>query len=346
MLPALAGGCGDAEGETDAEALLERAFSRAVQSADVEIDAQLELDGLAGFEEPVRIRATGPYVRAKDTLPKLDLDLEVSGQGAGQTIQSGLVSTGDRVFLKFGGSFYEQPREQIARANRRLARDGDGGGGSLSDLGLDPSAWVVDASVEGDEEVGGVATEHVSGTLDVAAVVRDLNDLVKRSSGALGASGANARPLGARQLERLSDVVDDPSFDVYVGKDDDVVRRISLRLDVDVPEQDRRDVGGVTGASIRFSAQLDDVGGDQKVEAPRQSLPIANLTSQLGGLAGLAGGLAGSDGAATPAPDAGAAPSGGAEAPGIEAFERYAECLERAAPDDDAAIDRCAELLD
>jgi hypothetical protein len=344
-LPFGAGACGGGDEERDAEALLDRAFSRPVESADIEIDAELEVDGLPGFDEPVRIRATGPYVRAKDTLPKLDVDLEISGQGAGQTIQSGLVSTGKRVFLKFGGSFYEQPRAQIARTNRRLAREGDEGGGSLSDLGLDPSAWIVDASVEGEEEVGGVATEHVRGTLDVEAVVEDLNGLVKRSSDALGASAAQAQPLGRRQIERLSRVVDDPSFDVYVGKDDDVVRRISLRFDLDVPEKDRKDVGGITGASVRFAAQLDDVGGDQRVETPRESHPIADLTSQLGGLAGLAG-LGGDGGGSATQSDSGAAPDAGAGSSGVEAFERYADCLERAAPDDDAAIERCAEILD
>jgi hypothetical protein len=314
-----------------------------VASADVEIDAEIELDGLPGFEEPVRIRAAGPYVRTESTLPKLDVDLEIGGLGAGQTIQSGLVSTGDRVFLKFGGSFYEQPREQIARTNRRLASDGRNRGGSLSDIGLDPSAWIVDASVDGEEDVGGVPTEHVTGTLDVVAVVRDVNRLVKRSSDTLGAAGNRARPLSERQVKRLARLVDDPSFDVYVGKEDDVVRRVSLRLQLDVPERDRKDVGGITGASIRFSAQLDDVGGDQTVVAPRRSSPISALTSQLGGLADLVGGLGG-DGAGATA-DPGASQSLDSGDSGVEKFERYGECLEGAAPDDDAAIDRCVELL-
>lgn len=345
--------CGDSAdgggdgGGGDAQALLDRAFAQPVASADVDIDAQIEIDGLEGFEEPLRIQATGPYVKSDDTLPKLDLDIGLDAQGAGQTIQSGVLSTGDRVFLKFGGDFYEQPPEQVARNNRQLARDGEKGGGSLSDLGLEPGGWVVDASVEGEERIDGVATEHVSGTLDVEALVDDLNGLVKRSAGTLGTGGA--QPLREGDIERLSQTVENPTFDVYVGKDDDVVRRLSLRIDVSVPDDDRGDVGGITGASIRLSAELRDVGGDQKVEPPAQSRPLSDLTSQLGSLSSIAGdalgGGGGSGADATPgsgggAP-AGAAPDGG----GADVFERYGECLERARPDDAEAITRCAELV-
>jgi hypothetical protein len=345
---------GDDEGSGDggggnAQALLDRAFSQPIGSADLDIDAQIEIDGLDGFEEPLRIEATGPYVRSKGKLPQLDLDVGIDAQGAGQTIQSGLLSTGDRVFLKFGGDFYEQPPEQVARNNRQLERNGKRGEGSLTDLGLDPGKWVVDASVEGDEQIGGVATEHVSGTLDVEALLDDLNGLVKRSAGALGGVGG-AQPLRRRDIERLSQTVENPSFDVYVGKADDIVRRLSSRIEISVPEEDRGDVGGITGASIRLSAELRDVGGDQKVEPPSESRPLSDLTSQLGSLGSIAGdafGGMGDEGAATTSDGGGDAPADGPtpDGAGADVFERYGECLERARPDDAEAITRCAELV-
>ncbi len=339
-LPFVLSACGGAEGdEQDAEALLDRAFSRSIDSADLDIDAQLEVDGLADLEDPIRIRASGPYVKSEKSLPQLDIDLDVSVQGAGQSIQSGILSTGDRVFVKFAGGYYEQPAAQVAQTNRRLARGDDQGGGSLSELGLDPRKWIIGAEVEGDQEVAGVATEHVTGTLDVKAVVEDLNGLVESS----GAAGAPQR-LDERAIERLSKTVEDPSFDVYVGKDDDVIRRVSLRVDLTVPEDDRQDVGGITGASIRFSAELDDVGGDQQVQAPRSSRPLSELTSQIGNLSALAGGILGGGGGGGTAttPDSGGATGGGG---GVEDFERYGDCLEQAAPDDADAISRCRELL-
>ena len=336
------GGGGD---EDDAAALLDRAFAEPVPSADVDVDLQLDIEGLAGFEDPLRISATGPYVRAERSLPKLDLDIALEAQGAGQAIQAGLLSTGDRVFLKFGGTFYEQPADQVARTNRRLRRQGGDGSGSFSDLGLDAREWIVDARIEGEEEIGGVATEHVTGTLDVEAALKDLNDLVKSSAGALGEAGGTARPLGKREMERLASSVDEPSFDVYVGKDDHVVRRVSLRIDVDVPEQDRGDVGGITGASIRLSAQLDDVGGDQRVDAPRSAQPLSALTSQIGSLRALTGGDPGDgDDTTTTSPDATGGGEEGGDA-GLDDFERYSNCLDAADPNDAVAISSCRALL-
>jgi hypothetical protein len=351
-MPVTLGACGDgAGGEQDAEALLNRAFSQEIPSADVELDAQLEVEGLQGFEDPIQIRAAGPYIRSEQRLPKLDVDLNIGTAGAGQSVQSGLLSTGDRVFLKFGGSYFEQPREQVAAANRRLARNGDGGGGSLADLGLDPRSWIVDAAVRGEEEIDGVPTEHIEGTLDIAAVVTDLNELVKRSAGALGSADDRPQPLGKDDIQRLSRSVENPTFDVYVGKDDDVIRRISLKIDMTVPEDDRQDVEGITGASVQLSVELGDIGGDQKVEAPASSRPIADLTRQLGGLSALAGatGLGGGTDTPSAAPDAtdGGSSSGGDDGGGTDAdaFEQYGQCLEQARPDDAQAIERCSQLV-
>lgn len=347
LLTALAlalGACGGDGGREDATALLERAFDQPIPSADVDIDLQVEVDGAGGLQDPLRVRAEGPYVRAERTLPKLDLDLEI-GTGAGQAIRSGVLSTGDRVFLEFGGTHYEQPRAQVARANRRLAREGGRDRGSLGDLGLDPRDWIVDASIEGEEEIGGVATDHVTGTLDVAAALEDLNGLLERSADAVGDSGPAPEPLSESDLDRLARSVENPGFDVYVGKEDEIVRRISLRLAVSVPEEDRDEVGGIAGASLRLAAELTDVGGDQKVSAPRESRPIEELTRQLGGLEALAGaaGLGGS--AEGFAPDAGTSPEGSGPSSATDAFERYGECLEQAGVGDAEAIERCSELL-
>jgi hypothetical protein len=340
-LGACSGSGGGGGSDEDAEALLDKAFSKPVGSADVDVDVQLDIEGRPGFEDPLRIRATGPYVRSEKSLPKLDLDVSIEAQGAGQAIQAGVLSTGDRLFVEFGGAFYEQPPEQVARTNRELAREEGDDSGTFADLGLDARKWVVDAQVEGEEEIGGVTTEHIKGTLDVEAAMTDVNGLARRSAGTLSDAGQAAKPLGKQEIERLAKSVDNPSFDVYVGKDDDIVRRISLRIDVAVPEQDRKRVGGVTRASVRLSAQLDDVGGDQQVEAPRSSRPLSDLTSQLGSLGNLTDGFGGgSSTTTTPVPDA-----NGDSGSGLDGFERYSNCLDAADPNDSAAIADCRALL-
>lgn len=337
--------CGGDEGGEDVEALLDRGFRTTVRSADVKIDAQFSVDGLRGFERPVRLQASGAYVGGRHSLPKLDIDVTIGAQGAGQTVQSGLLSTGDRAFVKFGGEFYEQPRADVARANRELRRDRRGRRGSLRDFGLDPRRWVVGARDQGIESVGGVDTRHISGKLDTRSLFRDLNRVVERSADAVGGKRPDVPdPLSSGEIDRLAQIVRSPSFDVYIGEDDDIVRRVSAGLDVKVPEADRARLGGIEAGFLRFSVELAHVNGDQEVRAPRESRPIADLTKQLGGLGVL--------GARSPTPKA---PAGsraegrtGPRSPGapeVEALRRYSDCLDRAGPNDTKALSRCRGLL-
>jgi hypothetical protein len=214
---------------------------------------------------------------------------------------------------------------------------------------------VVAARDEGEETVAGVKTRHVSGTIDMHSLLRDLGDLVERSGRAVGAEGDVARPLSSSQLDHLAEAVRKPSFDVYVGKEDDVIRRFSVQLQVRVPEEDRASAGGLEGGAMRFSIEFSDVDGDQVVKAPSSARPITDLTKQLGGLSALgglgglgidAGGGAAREGAPPSSDRRGRGTSGTPEdEDGVEAFRRYSDCLDKAGPDDTKALSRCAQLL-
>lgn len=354
------GGCGEEDGgQDDVEGLLDRAFRNSIARADLRIDAHLTLDGLRGFDRPVRLQASGPYIAGGRGLPLLDIDLNLGAQGAGQTVQFGLLRTPDRAFVKFGGEFYEQPRSEVRRANRDVGAARGRRRLSLRDLGLAPRTWVVGARDEGDEKVAGVETHHVSGRLDIRSVLRDLNELVERSASAVGSGSSDIPdPLSARQLDDLAEMVRNAGFDVYVGKEDEVIRRLSAQLEVRVPEGDRSRVGGIEAGAVRFSIEFRNVDGEQVVKAPAKARPVADLTEQLGGLsalggfAGDAGGSGDGSGRRPPAGGSDQAPRRGGPRPdrtqegdGVEAFRRYSECLDRADPDNTRALARCAELL-
>ena len=350
LLPA----CGGGGNEEDARRLLNEAFRNEIRSADIELDAQLQVRGSSALNRPVRIRATGPYRSNENNLPSLDLDFRVNAGGGGQTVETGFVSTGDRSFIKFQGVYYEQPSSEVERTNRLLRRRGRGS--SLKALGLDPRSWLREAKEEGSEEVAGVDTEHVSGRLDVERLVRDFNDFVRRSGRAIaGAAGSAApNPLSESDVKKVADVVQDPTFEVYVGEDDKIVRRISGRLELDVPERDRESVGGIEGGSVEFSIEFADVNGDQRIEAPAKARPLSDLTRSLGtgALGGAGGGGAGSGGGGAGSGGGGAGSGGaapgrqqGGSTPDAEAFKDYAECLDNAKPQDTQALQRCSELL-
>ena len=343
--------CGGGGDKEDATKLLDKAFDKSIRSADVKIDGKLETKGLKGLDKPVRVEASGPYKDNGRKVPSFDIDLKV-GAGEGQTISTGRVSTGDRAFVKFEDTYYELPRSQVAAANRSFRGD-ERKKGLVKGLGVNARSWVKDAKVEGSDKVGGVDTTHVSGALDVPSALRDLNRLVRRSGKALGAaSGGQApKPLSKSDLDKIAELVKDPTFDVYVGKDDDTIRRLSARLEFQVPKEDRASVNGLKGGTVEFSIEFDKVNGNQKIETPAKARPLSDLTKSLGasaldgGLSSLGGGGTGSGGTDTTPANPPSSGGGTTTGPTAEDFKNYANCLDKAKAQDTEALQRCATLL-
>jgi hypothetical protein len=310
--------CGGSDNDKGAQDLLDTAFKKSLNSADIVLDAQLKLSGGASGSGPVRVLAKGPYRVNKGKLPSVDLNLTIS-PGGGQAISTGFLSTGDRAFVKFQDAYYEQPKANVAQANNSLATRAKQRG-SLKSLGLDPRTWLRGAKQEGEEDVAGVKTTHVSGRLDVQNLMHDFNDLVRKSGGALGGSGAAVpKPLSDADIKQVSDVVKDPNFDVYIGKADNVIRRVAGQLQFDVPGGAQSALGGLKGGSLEFSVELSNVNGNQRIEAPANARPLSDLTKSLGG--GALGGITGGSGSS------------------------YKRCLDKANSSDRQALQKCASLL-
>ncbi|HEV7847449.1 MAG TPA: hypothetical protein VGO83_14440 [Thermoleophilaceae bacterium] len=332
--------CGGGGGKEDVQDLLDKAFSTPIKSADLKLDASIQLKGSPGLDKPVRITATGPFRTNDKKLPSADIELKVGSDGGGQTITTGFLSTGDRAFVKFQDVYYEQPPSEVAKTNRSIAQN-KGKRGSLKALGLDPRSWLADAKDEGEDKIAGVKTRHVSGRLDVEAVMRNLNQFVRKSGAALGGATGQAppKPLGEADIRKIGEVVKDPTFQVYVGEEDDVIRRVAGKIEFDVPEASRAGLGGIQSGSIEFSVEFSNVNGDQQIEAPARARPLSALTQSLGGASALPGlGSGGNSQPATPSVPDNATPE-------AQDFKEYADCLDKARPEDTEALQRCADLL-
>ncbi len=332
--------CGGGDDKENVQDLLDNAFSSSIKSADLKIDASIQLKGSPGLDKPVRISASGPFRTNDGKLPSADIDLKIGTDGGGQTVTTGFLSTGDRAFVKFQDIYYEQPAAQVAQANRAIAQNKDKRG-SLRALGLDPRSWLSEAKVEGDEEIAGVQTRHVSGKLDVEAVMRNLNAFVRKSGSTLGGATGQTppKPLSEDDIRKVAEVVRDPTFHVYVGKEDDIIRRVAGKIEFDVPEESRDSLGGIQSGAIEFEVEFSKVNGDQQIEAPANPRPLSDLTTSLGG-AGALPGLGGGSQETTPTP-----PSSDGTTPEAQDFQEYADCLDKARPEDTEALQRCAELL-
>ncbi|MDQ4071370.1 MAG: hypothetical protein M3088_00645 [Actinomycetota bacterium] len=273
-------------GDKEAIDVLDRAFTQPIGSADVALDASAQAKGVQQLEQPIRLQVRGPYRTGGDRrIPSVDLAVNVSASG--QSFSGGLVSTGRNAFVELMGKDYELGKQAVARANRRVAA-GAGRGPRLADLGIDPRRWLEDPEIEGNRQVAGTATTHVRAGLDVSDMLEDLTTLRERAGGQGG--GPAPRPLSAEERERVERVVEDPEFDVFVGKADTKVRRLATVVELEAPEDDRRELGGLERGKVSFSIEFSNLGSPQEITPPRRARPIRELTTQvlqlLGGAAG------------------------------------------------------------
>jgi hypothetical protein len=335
-------------GGEDPNQVLNQTFSghKKVTSGKLGLSLTFSAAGVPQLKAPVTIKLTGPFQsRGAGTLPKFDFDLALAA--AGRSFTAGAVSTSTQGFLKFQGASYAVPPNVFAAFKQGFERAQHQQAGrrkpSLSALGIDPRRWLKDAKNEGDANVAGTPTVHISAGIDVAKLLTDLSQVLQKA-GQLGLSRAPAVPGGltAQQRQTIQSAIKQASFDLYTGKADKIVRRIVVKLSFSLPRGASTGASALTGGVLTFDLALANLNQPQTIAAPAGPRPFGQLTAQLrtvlGGLAsGLTGAATAGAGAATGAAPNGAAASG----PNAQA---YLQCLQRASGNV-AAAQKCAALL-
>jgi hypothetical protein len=262
-------GCGGGNDE-EASGLLERGFSTDVRSGVATVDAELELDGIEGFEGPLRLTLDGPFEVAggdPTDLPNLDMDFHASG--AGQAFAGRVVLTRENAWVEYGGSTYEVGEELWAQLRETLDEQSRGQPETFAEAGLDPLDWVDGAKVEGEERVSGVRATKVRGTLDVEAFLRDSNEL------------SRGQRVPESTLRDVEDVIDDVEFEAWIGADD-IWRRVATEAVFEVPEEERDSVGGLEGGRLSLEVELDDPNEPVAIDEPPDARPLEELLRRLG----------------------------------------------------------------
>src|SRR4051794_30554161 len=286
---ALLTGCGGGGGGSseDARALLDKAFKTPITSADVTLNIEAKVNGVPQLSQPINLKVAGPYQsNGKGKLPSFNWQVSVSG--GGQAFSGGIISTGDNAFVNFQGTNYEVGADKVAQVNQS-----SGPGRSLKDYGIDPQAWVKDPTEEGTENVNGVDTTHVKASVDIGRMFSDFNKTIQKAG---SMSTAAPQQLSPETIQKIQDVVKNPQFDIYVGKSDNKIRRLSVSVDFQIPADQRAKFQGAEGGTLNFSIDFAKVGEPQTITPPSSARPISELQQQLGGLAGGLGGLGGSGG--------------------------------------------------
>jgi hypothetical protein len=321
---------------SDVKSTLDKAFSTPIKSARIDLEVTLALDGVKSLNGPVKLSVQGPYeTGGNQTIPKANWDIAASASG--QNFSAGFISTGDNAWVGFQGQNYEVGTQAVAQINQQIKQAaGKNKNKGLSQFGIDPRNWLKDAKDEGTDKVAGVDTNHVSAALDVGRFLDDLNAVVKKAGGTTGA----AAQITPQQKKEVQDVVKNPRFDVYVGKSDNVIRRLSADLSFTVPANKQTQLGGLKSGTLSFSIEFADVGKPQTITPPQNAKPLSELTTQLGGLGGVLGGATGSSGSGSSGSG-----SSGSSGPSPKALQAYSKCLQKANPSKPAELQKCANLL-
>jgi hypothetical protein len=342
----LVAGCGGSSGGGNAQDILKKTFgtNKAIHSGQLALAVALNLQGVKSLNGPISFKLDGPFQSTGTaSIPKFQFTLGITASG--QTFTAGATSTGDKAFLSFLGSDYAVSDQQFATFKQGYlqaqASSAKQNRSTLSSLGVNPLQWLTSPQTVGTESAGGASTTHIRAGIAVPKLLDDVQHLLSKA-GSLGVSGTRAVPSTITPAQRASIQRDVKSatVDVYAGKDDQILRRLTVNV-------------ALTNGSISFDLTIANLNQAQTITAPTNAQPLSTLLNSLGaksgsgGLGGLLGGGtaggAGGGAGTTTSPSTGGS-SGSAQAPSAAAGQAYLACLQKAGQNL-AAAQKCASLI-
>lgn len=341
---ALVAGCGgggdSASSDMPVDQLLKQTFSgdKQVKSGVLDLSLVVNAQGSSQLSGPLSLRLTGPFEsQGKGKLPKFKLSASVSGNG--QNLSAGITSTVDKGFVSFQGTDYvisdnvwSQFRKGYEQSQQKASAKS--GGKTFSALGIDPGNWLTNPHTAGDGKVGNDDVVRITGGVDVAKMLDDVNTLLEKGS-SLGGSAAQNVPnkLTEQQKQEAVKAIQSPAVEIDTGKDDSILRRVLVDFDVNVPKTAS---ASAQSAKVALDLKISDLNNSQDISEPSNPKPFTELLSGLQslGLGGLGTGSAGSTGS-------GSSGSSGASADNLK---KYSQCIDKAG-NDAAKAGKCADLL-
>jgi hypothetical protein len=327
----------------DAQSLLKQTFAsgKPVKSGILAISFTLNPSGSSTFTTPISFSISGPFQsRGTGQLPESNFTIAISALG--RKGQLGIVSTGTSGYVTLQGAAYQLPSADFQRLESGFSSVGGSsqGGGGLSALGINPQHWLTNASVVGSDNIGGTDSTHIRAGVNVSALLQDINTLLGKASSSAGTKLPSSIPQATQQ--NIAAAIKNASVDVWTGKSDKVLRKLSLNLNVPVPGRLSTLAGGMTSAGIGFTLQYSDVNQPQTISAPSNVQPYSEFTAKLRSvLTGIEGSVGG--GALGAAGATGSSGSSGSAAT-ADKIKKYSECIQSAGQDV-LKMQKCASVL-
>lgn len=347
LLAALAiSACGGSSGgDEDPQQVLDATFNGDQTITSGNLDLSISVDAQGGSSAgTLEAGLSGPFQSSDNGgVPQFDLTADAKLDSSAQDFSgsAGLISTGDSAFVSFQDTDYEVPADIYSQfkasydqAQQQSQAQQTQNQNFLSGLGVNPSNWLTDLSNEGNEDVDGTDTIHISGQADVPKLVADLKTIIEKVPQAAG----QVSPAQLSQFDQLSGLVKSADFDIFTGADDDILRKLEANIEIDPPAGSS---GAPDSLTIGFTVAFSDVNQPQTISAPTNAQPLSGLLQQFGVDPSQLGQLGSAIGSGSSAGSS--ASGGGTSGTGSAASQAYLECLGKA--QGQAAIDQCAALL-
>jgi hypothetical protein len=174
----------------------------------------------------------------------------ITEQGPGERpVSLDELSTGTEGFIRVGGSWYRLSDSQY----RRIFKSDD----------TDPLRWIVNPKLAGTTRVDGVEANDIRGAANMNTMLADLDAFE---------GDPTDSPAARRVASAIKAAPKQGSMDLQVGKHDGVLRRGSIRGQVDA-------VIGTTPLemALALTFSFTDVNEPVRVEAPQRALPPSLL---------------------------------------------------------------------
>jgi hypothetical protein len=208
--------------------------------------------------DPFGFELKGPFALRAGKLPVARIVYTQTANGSSATAT--LASDGKRGWIIANGTTTPLTDAQAATLlSGTQALEGGEGGLSRFDV----ASWIEDPQQSDGGEVGDAETDRVTGKLDVVAAANDL-------MGFAALAGREGSQIEGADADRLREATRSSSVDLFTGKDDRLLRKLTLSADLgfDVPQSLKRALGTTVGAKIDFLLAVDRPNAPVRVKGP------------------------------------------------------------------------------
>lgn len=328
----------------------------------IKLDVRIVPRGSATITEPIELSLGGPFT-STSKLP--DSDFTITAQAQGQRGSLQLISADGKGYITVSGQSYAMPAANLkslvsgfgsltgASGSGSGSSTGSGSGsstgsgsgsGASGKHGSQSLSWLTDARTVGSSTVDGTATTQVRASVDSMAMVRKVSKLFGSvgSLGGAGHAGTMTKGIPASIQQQIAKALGTPTVNVWIGKSDKMVRKLTVKTTIPVTGQTGTALGGMTSATVTLDFEYTGINQPQTITAPTSVQPFSvfrtkvdDLLQQIeGGL--VAGSLNGDRGFS------------GSIQPGtstvVTADSKYTNCITKA-NGDVKQMQKCSKLL-